>query len=122
MSEMLAYCGLICTTCPIYLVTKETNKEKQARMRADIIKLCKEQWCLKYELKDITDCDGCLIENGRLFSACKKCPIRNCAREKKLENCAHCPKYACDTLKIFFAKEPPAKTRLDEIRKGGSYE
>jgi len=116
MNEMLAYCGLVCTTCPIYLATKETDKEKQAKMRADIVKLCNEQWCLKYELKDITDCDGCLAEKGRLFSACKKCPIRICARKKKVENCAYCPDYACDILQAFFDKELPAEVRLNKIR------
>ncbi len=85
-------------------------------MRTDILKLCKKEYGMNYELKDITDCDGCLLENGRLFSACKKCPIRNCAKEKKLKNCAYCPEYACDILQAFFAKELPAKIRLDEIR------
>lgn len=85
-------------------------------MRADIVKLCKEQYNMSYELKDITDCDGCLLKKGRLLLACKKCPIRKCARKKKVENCAYCPDYACDELKAFLAKEMPAEIRLNEIR------
>jgi hypothetical protein len=116
MTEIVAYCGLPCKTCPIYLAARQENNEKKARMRAEIIKLCKEQYGISYKLEDITDCDGCPTEGARLFSARKNCPIRNCARKKKLENCAYCPEYACSTLEAFFKKEPAAKARLDEIK------
>jgi len=116
MNKMIAYCGLVCRTCPIYLVTREKNKEKQKEKRKEIVKLLKEHYGLEFKLEDITDCDGCTAETGRLFSACKDCPIRKCARKKKLESCAYCEEYACKTLEEFFAKEPSAKTRLEKIR------
>jgi hypothetical protein len=112
---MLACCGLVCDTCPIYLATRTVNKEEQARMRVEIARLCKEQYGMKYEPADITDCDGCRTEGERLFSACKNCPIRNCAMQMGIENCAYCSEYACENLEAFFAKEPAAKTRLHEI-------
>ena len=112
---MVAYCGLTCPTCPIYLATRQENKEEQARMRAEIVHLCKEQYGMNYELQDITDCDGCQTEGERLFSACQNCPIRKCAREKELENCAYCAEYACEKLKAFFRTDPAARTRLDTI-------
>jgi hypothetical protein len=116
MTEMVAYCGLTCQTCPIYLATRQESKEEQASMRAEIVKLCKEQYGINYKLEDITDCDGCRTEGGRLFSACKNCPIRKCAREKGLENCAYCAEYACDKLEAFFKTDPTARTRLDAVR------
>jgi hypothetical protein len=67
-------------------------------------------------MEDITDCDGCITQGGRLFSACKNCSIRKCTREKKLENCAHCTEYSCGKLEAFFKKEPTARTRLDTVR------
>jgi hypothetical protein len=85
-------------------------------MRAEIAQLCKEQYGMAYEPEDITDCDGCRTEGGRLFSACQNCPIRNCAGQKGLENCAYCSDYACERLEAFYATESTAKTRLDEIR------
>ncbi len=117
MPDMIAYCGLTCQTCPIYLATRQQSKEQQLRMRMEIIQLCKEHYGIQYELKDITDCDGCRAESGRLFSTCKTCVIRKCARKKKLENCSQCPDYACKELVAFFETDPDAKARLDELRR-----
>jgi len=116
MSDDLSYCGLVCNTCPIYLVTREANREEQAGKRAEIARLCREHYGMKYGPEDITDCDGCRTEGGRLFSGCIDCAIRNCARQKTLENCAYCPEYACKKLETFFLKDRDAKTRLDEVR------
>lgn len=119
MTDVLAYCGLICQTCPIYLATRVEDKAKQARMRVKIARLCKELYGMDYKLEDITDCDGCITEGGRLFSGCKTCVIRNCAREKELENCACCPEYACGKLEAFFKTEPAARARLEAVRQRG---
>ncbi len=116
MPDMLAYCGLTCQTCPIYLATRERNKEKQLRRRTEIVEFCREHYGIHYELKDVTDCDGCRTKNGRLFPACRTCVIRACARKKGVETCAHCPDYACKELLAFFEKDIEAKTRLDGIR------
>ena len=120
MTEMVAYCGLSCLTCPLYLATRQENNEEKAKMKAEIVRLCKELYGMDYTLADISDCDGCLTEGERLFSACKSCLIRKCAREKQLENCACCAEYACGTLEAFFRTDPGARIRLDEIRDGRS--
>jgi Protein of unknown function (DUF3795) len=117
MAEMIAYCGLACQTCPIYLATRQENKVEQLRKRTEIVRLCNEHYGMQYELKAITDCDGCRAEGGRLFSGSTSCTIRNCARQKGYESCAFCPDYACKELRAFFGKDPDAKTRLDEIRR-----
>jgi hypothetical protein len=98
------------------LATREENKEEQVRMRVEISRLCKEHYGMKYEPEDITDCDGCRTEGGRLFLACKDCTIRNCARQKGVETCAHCTDYVCGKLEAFFATDPAAKACLDEVR------
>jgi len=95
----------------------EKNKEVQAKMRTEIVQLCKEQYGMNYESEDITDCDGCRTEGEKLFSASKSCPIRKCAREKEIENCAYCTEYACGKIEAFFKTDPTAKKRLDEIRR-----
>jgi hypothetical protein len=114
---MIAYCGLACQTCPIYLATKLENKEEQARMRSEIVEQCKGHYRRDYRLEEITDCDGCQTEGGRLFSGCKDCCIRKCARGKKLKSCAYCTDYACEDLMALYKMDPTAKTRLDEMRK-----
>jgi hypothetical protein len=117
MAEILAYCGLICQTCPIYLATRQENKEEQARMRSEISQLLRAYYGLNYGPEEITDCDGCRTEGGRLFPACENCFIRKCAKERGLENCADCAEYPCSQLEAFFKSELNAKTRLDEIRR-----
>jgi hypothetical protein len=116
VSEMLAHCGLVCDTSPIYLATKVLTIEEQTRMRDEVARLCKEQYGMNYEPTDITDCDGCRTKEGRLFSGCRNCAIRRCAGEKGLENCAYCADYVCDKLETFFASEPTARARLDDVR------
>jgi len=120
MPEMVAYCGLTCQTCPIYLAARQENGDERARIKTEIVNLCREHYGTQYALEDITDCDGCKTEGGRLFSSSINCPIRKCARQKQLENCAQCPDYACEKLEAFFRTEPGAKERLDAIRKNMS--
>jgi hypothetical protein len=116
MNEMLSYCGLICNTCPIYTATRETNKEEQTRKRTEIARMCREHYGMNYEFSNITDCDGCRTDNGRLFSGCKDCAIRECAKLKAIENCAYCSDYICRSLELFFVQDPSAKVRLNEVR------
>ncbi len=113
----IAFCGLSCQACPIYLATRQTDRRTQARLRADIVRQCQEQYHLNFTLEDITDCDGCRTAGGRLFSACKSCPIRQCAIKKGLESCAYCSQYACASLEEFFKSDAEARTRLDEARR-----
>lgn len=117
--EMIAYCGLNCITCPIYLATREKNPKKQRQQREQIVLAIKQYLGEEKRLEDITDCDGCRTKGGRLYSGCRKCQIRKCASEKGLENCAYCSEYPCEKLNKFFVSEGQqsgAKKRLDAIR------
>jgi len=116
MDDMFAYCGLTCHKCPIYLATREHDTKKKRQTRAEIARKINELYKEKMRAKDVTDCDGCRMQNGRLFSGSKKCKIRKCAKGKGVENCAHCSEYACEKLKKLFATEPEAKARLATIR------
>jgi hypothetical protein len=111
--ERLAYCGLNCQTCPVYQATRVEDRAEQDRMRTEIARICREEYGLIYDLKDINDCDGCWTEYGNLFSGCRNCKIRNCARDREYENCAFCPEYPCIE---FYVKDPSAKANLDRIR------
>ena len=115
MSEMISYCGLLCSSCPIYLATNEPDKTKKDDLIGEIINTCKTIYGIDYRYEDINDCDGCKAENGRLFSSCENCKIKKCAGSKKIENCAYCDKYSCNELSEIFKSEPAAKTRLDII-------
>ena len=114
MDEMIAYCGLYCHSCAIFLATREKNDEKRNKMRVEIARQIKEHYGTEHKPEDISDCDGCRTKSGRIF--CKDCQIRKCAKEKNIENCAYCAEYACEQLERFFVTYPDAKTQLDKIR------
>lgn len=116
MDEFIAYCGLICEGCPIYWASRETNKEKKEKMRSEIARIINKHYELQLDPIDITDCDGCRSEGSRLFSVCRDCLIRKCAKEKGLKNCAYCEFYPCENLKKFFVTAPAAQSRLDVIK------
>ncbi len=117
MEKMIAYCGLRCDTCPILVATREKNDEKKHNMRIEIAQQIKKHYGQDCKAEDVTDCDGCKTEGGRLFSGCSKCQIRKCARQKSVESCAYCSEYACEKLEKLFSTETGAKANLDEIRK-----
>jgi len=113
---MLAYCGLHCNTCPIFLATVETDKSKKQSMRKTIARIFKEQYHIQMLPEEVSDCDGCILAAARIFPGCYKCEVRACARKRNLESCAFCNDFACTNLNELFMMEPTAKIRLEEIR------
>ena len=119
---MIAYCGLACDSCPIHLATLEKNISHQAEMRVLIAEELSKIYGTTPKPEIITDCDGCRVYNGRLFTGCADCEIRKCAILKNVINCAYCSDYACEKLKKHFAIDPGAQDRLEEIRKKNQYQ
>jgi len=113
---MIAYCGLLCDTCPIHLASLEQDESKQAAMRIEIAAICNEKYGMNMSPADVNDCDGCRADTGRIFSGCLTCEIKKCAKQKSLENCAVCIGYPCEILERFFHEDPDAKGRLEAIR------
>jgi hypothetical protein len=117
MDEMIAYCGLSCRTCPIYLASGEIDEIKKNNLIESIIRECKEHYGIEYKPEDISDCDGCKSHRGKIFSGCENCNIRICARRNNIENCAFCDEYVCEMLSELFKSAPEAKKYLDIIHK-----
>ncbi len=113
---MLAYCGLECTTCPIHVATLEPDPLVRSSLRARIAQQCTEVYGMPVKAEEVTDCDGCTSQSGRLFSGCMKCGIRSCARERRLLSCAFCSDYPCAALLSHFTLDPEAQSRLEMIR------
>lgn len=116
MDNIVSYCGLLCSGCPVLWATNENNEQLKVKMRTEIAILSNTLYQTKYTAEHITDCDGCLNESGRLFKGCENCEIKTCAREKEIPNCAHCSDYICERLDKFFIDNPESKSRLDFIR------
>ncbi len=112
----LAYCGLLCSGCPIQWISRQSDEQKRQRMRTEIARIYNEQFGIHLSSEEITVCDGCKAEDGARFKLSKDCPIRICARQKKYDSCAQCDAYPCTDLNEVFQSDPSAKTRLDVLR------
>ena len=112
MTEIVAMCGIACSECPAYLATQ--NDDNGARAK------CAAMWSsasFPLQPADI-ECDGCPTRDGRVLSFCLACPVRQCALEREVENCASCDDYACDKLEQSWkvTEGTAAKANLDKIR------
>ncbi len=116
MYNSIAYCGLNCKGCKIYLASGEADPVKKEKMIYEIIDMCNTHYGVEYKFEDFTNCDGCRTTGGSLFSECANCKIRRCVIKKGLENCSYCEEYVCDNLLKIYKSDPAAKTRLDLLR------
>ena len=112
----IAYCGIVCNGCPINMATVETDKDKQLKMRQEIIAITHKVYDTTLTLDQVTDCAGCRSLTGPIFAACEQCKIRQCAQDQKLSSCAECRLYPCSLLDAVFSGDPGAQHRLDVLR------
>jgi len=106
---MLAYCGIDCKACPVFVASQAADPEQKARVAA--------LWSTKYKMNLVPDdiaCDGCRTSGGILFNHCKTCFIRNCGMSKNVNTCKDCKAYACEELSLIFKSTPDAKRNLEQ--------
>lgn len=111
MNRMIAFCGVICSKCPVFIATLKHDNQ----LKTEIAKSWSQKYGFELEPEDV-NCDGCLTEKGRLFKYCEVCNIRACCRERHIKNCAHCSDYACDKLYNIFKAVPNTKIQLQRIK------
>lgn len=111
--EKIAFCGLNCEVCPAYIATINNDDKKR--------KTTAETWSKLFNANikaEDVNCEGCKSTGGILFSHCKVCTIRDCASDKKYDNCAYCNEYdSCNKINDFLKYAPEAKETLNKIRK-----
>lgn len=112
MQKMIAYCGLVCSSCPTFLATQ--NDDDVAREKTAAFYSEKFGFHLKPEE---INCDGCISEGGKLIGYCQSCEIRKCCRIKALDNCAVCDEQPCEKLIKFHEFSPDAKACFDALVK-----
>lgn len=105
MSEMMAYCGLMCSECPAY---KATVADDMA-MREKTAATWSEMFGGHVKPEEI-NCLGC--DSDVLFSHCNVCEIRSCAKEQKLSDCGKCENFACKKLEGILSYDAGARERL----------
>jgi len=110
MEKIVAYCGLVCSSCHTFLATQ--NDDDVARIQTAEFYSKKFGFNLKPEE---INCDGCISEGGKLIGYCQTCEIRKCCRAKALDNCAVCDEQPCDKLIKFHEFSPDAKASFDYL-------
>lgn len=100
-----AYCGYDCAKCPVYKETKNNNLEQLKKI------LFNNDSSASLET---LGCYGCKTDKSVNFM-CVNCQIRQCAKNKNVENCGLCDQFPCEKL-IYISKE--TMEHLKEIKKG----
>lgn len=116
MSDLeLAYCGLDCTECPVFIATMNDDNELRQKTAEEWGKLYSEYIGQKDLSAGDMTCRGC--RSDIRFIGCANCPIRACCNGKSLVTCADCDEYeTCGMINGFFTSAPQAKERLNKIR------
>ena len=107
---MIAYCGMDCSSCDAYLATQEDNDGKREETAL--------KWSKMYNAEigpEQINCDGCKSD-GTKFFYCHMCDIRNCCLLRKVDHCAACDDYICNTLAKFVQLAPEAGRALANLR------
>jgi len=111
--KIIAYCGIDCGACPAYVATQNDDDVLRARTAKEWSEM------FKTDIKAAAiNCDGCPNDTARMFNYCGVCGIRQCARARKLANCAYCPEYSCAKLDKGLLHFPAARALLEGLRKG----
>jgi len=90
MKEILSKCGYRCDICPAY-----TGNIKGGEDRMKVSRGWKRLFGFEIP-PDKIECAGCHNEGRHADS---NCPVRPCAIDKGVENCAFCTDFECDALK-----------------------
>ena len=112
MQKIIAYCGLVCSSCPTFLATQNDDDVARERTAA----LYSEKFGLNLKPEDI-NCDGCLSEGEKLIGYCQVCEIRKCGQDKRLDNCAVCEEAPCEKLTKFHEFSPGAKDSFEALKR-----
>jgi hypothetical protein len=112
VTQMFAYCGLDCATCPAYIATQADDQAAKEKIVAE--------WRIQFNAPEMpveaATCDGCTA-SGRHGGYCGTCAVRACGAKRGVVTCAHCPDYGCEKLEAFLLMAPPARENLEAIRR-----
>lgn len=104
VGKLIGKCGYRCDLC--------AARSKDPQIRKKLV----DGWRkylghTNYTVENV-QCEGC---QGKGKLADKKCPIRPCAINKEVENCAFCDEYPCEVLKDFAARREDFLKRFPDI-------
>lgn len=94
MEPILTRCGFRCDLCLAYRPNVERDPANQQRLS--------DGWFTYFGFRIPPEeivCDGCMSNGADIRLLDTACPVRPCAMEKRLDNCAQCEDYGCERLR-----------------------
>ncbi len=130
---MIAYCGIDCAKCPAYRLPRlgeklhmkglfqwllKSGMKRARKRRKQVPPGDKSVEHLYEDLNRYIICDGCATIDARCLKGCLQCPVRCCAMETGVVNCAYCDKFPCERLKSCWKMTvfKDAQPRLEKLR------
>ena len=108
MENLIAYCGINCTTCSLYIAT--VNKD--ASLKMELATKWGQMYKKTFKIEDM-ECLGCKSE--KVFMLCKKCDIKSCNENKGLEICSKCGNYPCSRIDKFYDWQEKQDTKVEIV-------
>jgi hypothetical protein len=91
MDARIAYCGIYCGACKIFMDTAEDRLDSLASQTG-----IPEKYL---------GCTGC--RTGKINLCCMNCGIRRCCIRKGIDSCIECEEFPCSVLTAFSTDEYP---------------
>ncbi|MDP4091172.1 MAG: DUF3795 domain-containing protein [Bacillota bacterium] len=107
--DYIAYCGLLCNECPIYIATQNNDVQAKEKLAVE----CSNE-NFTFTAEDMT-CQGCFWDKNDSTKMCGDCEIRKCAKDKGAHNCGHCCEYPCEIVERRVPEDSQNRVRLDTI-------
>ncbi len=112
--SLCGYCGHYCGACPVNIDYKKGIEFQQKLAQALSVQLKRPVPITEIQ------CPGCRQAREDKDAWGHKCLIRNCALDKELDSCSHCPDFPCDKLqKITELSENTVVAQLAEFNELG---
>ncbi len=105
----LAYCGFDCTKCPIFIATKDNNKNELKNIKHRLEKNNHERMTIE-QIK----CKGC--KSNIIYKYCKECKLRQCAVSKGVITCALCDFKKCSEVEKIYQYNKKIFEQLTKLR------
>jgi hypothetical protein len=106
MQEVLSRCGYRCDLCPAYEPNLKSFADKQRASAG---------WSKYFGFKispEEIGCAGCLNDGKHAYESC---PVRPCALERGLQNCAFCSDFGCEKLQPLMDFADQLAGKVNEI-------
>ena len=116
--KLFGYCGIDCTDCSVFKATAADDDNLRRKCAEDPLwkNAAANYWGMKELDPKVMNCRGCKAEGDDIFLSCAKCPIRRCARDKRLDSCGRCADWqACRRLVGLFDDVPQARENLRKL-------